>query len=144
MSPFGRDGDMHDSQGFAVWNHAAKALGERGLAYIHVVEPRSDKSSDTNALDPNAPDAAAELKEIFGGPLLSAGGYVGDTARTTVLSGKADAVAFGRLFIANPDLVKRLRLNAPLNAYHRPTFYGGAEAGYTDYPALEEVQRQVA
>ena len=144
MSPFGRDGDMHDSQGFAVWNHAAKALGERALAYIHVVEPRSDKSSDTNALDPNAPDAAAELKEIFGGPLLSAGGYVGDTARATVLSGKADAVAFGRLFIANPDLVKRLRLNAPLNAYHRPTFYGGAEAGYTDYPTLEEVQRQVA
>ena len=53
-------------------------------------------------------------------------------------------MAFGRLFIANPDLVKRLRLNAPLNAYHRPTFYGGAEAGYTDYPMLEEVQRQVA
>jgi N-ethylmaleimide reductase len=144
LSPFGRDGDMHDSEGFAVWHYAVRELGKRGIAYIHVVEPRADKSSDTNALDPNAPDAAAELGEIFGGPLISAGGYVGDTACAAILSGKAAAVAFGRLFIANPDLVKRLRLNAPLNRYNRPTFYGGTEVGYTDYPLLEDLDNAAA
>jgi N-ethylmaleimide reductase len=91
---------MHDSQGFDVWRYAVRELGKRGIAYIHVVEPRADKSSDTNALDPNAPDAAAELGEIFGGPLISAGGFVGDSARAAILSGKSTAVAFGRLFVA--------------------------------------------
>jgi N-ethylmaleimide reductase len=136
LSPFGRDGDMIDSDGFAIWRHAARELGERGLAYLHLVEPRAEKSSDVNALYPDAPDAAAELKDVFGGPLISAGGYVGETARAAILSGKADAVAFGRLFIANPDLAKRLRVNAPMNRHHRPSFYGGSDVGYTDYSFL--------
>jgi N-ethylmaleimide reductase len=140
LSPFGRDGDMIDSDGFALWRHAARELGERGLAYLHLVEPRADKSSDVNAIHPDAPDAAAELKDVFGGPLISAGGYVGETARAAILSGKADAVAFGRLFIANPDLAKRLRVNAPTNRHHRPSFYGGSEVGYTDYPFLKDIQ----
>jgi N-ethylmaleimide reductase len=139
LSPFGRDGDMLDSEGFAVWRHAARELGERGLAYLHLVEPRTDQNSDINALHPDAPDASAELKDVFGGPLISAGGYVGETARAAILSGKADAVAFGRLFIANPDLAKRLRVNAPMNRHHRPSFYGGSEVGYTDYPFLKDV-----
>jgi N-ethylmaleimide reductase len=139
LSPFGRDGDMDDSEGFAVWRNAASELGKRGIAYIHVVEPRADKSSDTNALDPHAPDAAAELGEIFGGPLISAGGFVGDSARAAILSEKSAAVAFGRLFVANPDLVKRLRLNAKLNPYDRTSFYGGTEVGYIDYPFLEDL-----
>lgn len=137
LSPFGRDGDMFDSEGFAVWRYAVRELGLRRLAYLHLVEPRADKNSDTNALDADAPDAADELGHVFGGPMISAGGYMGDTARAAILAGKANAVAFGRLFIANPDLPKRLRISAPLNRYHRPTFYGGTEVGYTDYPFLE-------
>jgi N-ethylmaleimide reductase len=140
LSPFGRDGDMFDSEGFAVWRHAARELGERGLAYLHLVEPRTDQNSDINALHPDAPDASAELKDVFGAPLISAGGYVGETARAAILSGKADAVAFGRLFIANPDLPKRLCVNAPMNRHHRPSFYGGSEVGYTDYPFLKDIQ----
>jgi hypothetical protein len=140
LSPFGRDGDMIDSDGFAIWRHTARELCERCLAYLHLVEPRADKSSDVNALHPDAPDAAGELKDVFGGPLISAGGYVGETARAAILSGKADAVAFGRLFIANPDLAKRLRVNAPMNRHHRPSFYGGSEVGYTDYPFLKDIQ----
>jgi N-ethylmaleimide reductase len=140
LSPFGRDGDMFDSEGFAVWRYAARELGRRGLAYLHLVEPRADKNSDTNAIDAEAPDAAAELGDVFDGPVITAGGYAGDTARAAVLAGKANAVAFGRLFIANPDLPKRLCLGSPLNRYHRPTFYGGTEAGYTDYPFLEAVE----
>jgi N-ethylmaleimide reductase len=123
---------------------AVRELGKRGIAYIHVVELRADKSSDTNVLDPNAPDAAAELGKIFGGPPISAGGFVGDNARAAILSGKSTAVAFGRLFVANPDLVKRHRLNAPFNPYDRKSFYGGTEVGYTDYPLLEDLEGAVA
>jgi N-ethylmaleimide reductase len=70
--------------------------------------------------------------------LISAGGYTPEDAEATVADGLADAVAFGRLFIANPDLPERLRLDAELNKPDRSTFYGGDERGYTDYPELEE------
>ena len=66
-----------------------------------------------------------------------AGGYTKDLAEEAVQSGQADAVAFGRWYIANPDLVKRFELGAPLNAYQRATFYGGDQTGYTDYPFLK-------
>ena len=91
-----------------------------------------------NALDPLAPDAAETLRACFGGAIISAGGYVRETAGQAIAEGRADAIAFGRLFIANPDLPERFRREAPLNAYHRPSFYGGDARGYTDYPALED------
>jgi N-ethylmaleimide reductase len=65
-----------------------------------------------------------------------AGGFDQASAEKAIADGEADAIAFGRLFIANPDLPKRFELNAPLNPYQRATFYGGNEKGYTDYPAL--------
>jgi N-ethylmaleimide reductase len=65
-----------------------------------------------------------------------AGGFDQASAEKALADGEADAIAFGRLFIANPDLPKRFELNAPLNPYQRATFYGGNEKGYTDYPAL--------
>ena len=105
---------------------------------IHVVEPRADQSSDVNALDPLAPDAGETLRASFGGPVISAGGYVLETADKAIVEGRTDAVAFGRLFIANPDLPERFRRRASLNHYDRPTFYGGGARGYTDYPALVE------
>jgi N-ethylmaleimide reductase len=69
--------------------------------------------------------------------LIAAGGYKYDDANQTIAKGWADAIAFGRLYIANPDLARRFSLGAPLNAYDRNTFYGGSAAGYTDYPALD-------
>jgi len=73
--------------------------------------------------------------------LILAGGFTGESAEEAIRSGRADAVAFGRQFIANPDLPLRLRVGALLNAYDRSTFYGGGAAGYVDYPELETAQQ---
>ena len=88
-------------------------------------------------LDPNAPDAGGYFRSIYSGKIISAGGYVRESALNTVEEGRADAIAFGRSFIANPDLVERLRRHAGLNPYDRSTFYGGGAKGYTDYPFLQ-------
>jgi N-ethylmaleimide reductase len=85
----------------------------------------------------NAPDVALLFKKAFDGPIISAGGYQPDTARAVIASGKSDAIAFGRPFIANPDLPDRLRTNVALNRHNRTTFYGGGATGYTDYPFLD-------
>ena len=138
LSPWGNFNDMEDSDTRALFHHAALELGRRNLAYLHVVEPRADQFSDVNALDPLAPDAAETLRGSFCGPVISAGGYVRETAERAIVEGRADAVAFGRLFIANPDLPERFRREGPFNHYDRPTFYGGGAGGYTDYPALAD------
>lgn len=136
LSPWGGFNGMADSDPGALFDYATAELGRRGLAYLHVVEPRADQNSDTNALDPNAPDAASRFKQRFGGPLIAAGGFTRESAAAAMAGGDVDAVAFGRLFIANPDLPERFRLGAPLNRYDRTTFYGGDARGYIDYPAL--------
>ncbi|WP_018261463.1 alkene reductase [Methylobacterium sp. WSM2598] len=136
ISPWGSFNGMRDSDPGALFDHVTAELGRRGLAYLHVVEPRADQTSDVNALDPNAPDAAARFKRRFGGPLIAAGGFTPATAAAAVAGGDVDAVAFGRLFIANPDLPERIRRGAGFNRYDRATFYGGDARGYTDYPAL--------
>ncbi|MBS0239028.1 MAG: alkene reductase [Proteobacteria bacterium] len=134
LSPWGTFNDMSDVDGQSLWDHVAKELAKRRLAYLHAVEPRVDFTNDDKPLDANAPDAAARLKSLFGGPLISAGGYTVETGHTAIDAGRADAVAFGRLFIGNPDLPERIRLGAPLNRHDRSTFYGGDGRGYTDYP----------
>lgn len=134
LSPWGAFNGMADSDPAALYKHVGDKLARRGLAYLHVVEPRADQNSDTNTIDADAPDAGALLKKAFGGSVISAGGYVGATARAELLSGRADAIAFGRLFIANPDLPRRLAEDLPMNRYDRASFYGGDERGYVDYP----------
>jgi len=101
-----------------------------------LVEPRADQNSDTNALD-----AASRSKARFWGKLIAAGGFTRDTAAGVVAQGWADAVAFGRLVIANPDPPERFRRGAPLNRYDRAIFYGADARGYTDYPALDAERR---
>jgi len=78
------------------------------------------------------------FRNAFKSVLISAGGYTAESADQAIANGSADAVAFGRLFIANPDLPTRFASRSPLNAYDRSTFYGGTEKGYTDYPTLHE------
>lgn len=136
LSPWGSYNGMADSDPAALHTHVGAVLATRRLAYLHVVEPRADQTSDVNAIKADAPDAGALLKRAFGGPVISAGGYVGDTARAALREGRADAIAFGRLFIANPDLPRRLETGATMNRYDRSSFYGGDERGYTDYPSL--------
>lgn len=81
--------------------------------------------------------AAQELGQIFNGPVIAAGGFEPDAAEAAVASGVASLIAFGRHFIANPDLPKRIELGLPLNHYDRSTFYGFDARGYTDYPTYE-------
>jgi N-ethylmaleimide reductase len=81
----------------------------------------------------NVPSALELFRSDWSGVLIGAGGFDGASAEAAVASGEADAIAFGRAFIANPDLPMRLKFNIPLSPYNRATFYGGGAAGYTDY-----------
>lgn len=83
------------------------------------------------------PSVAALFRDSFHGPLIASGGFTKASADAAIQAGIVDAIAFGRAFIANPDLPHRLATGASLNAYDRPTFCGGAEKGYTDYPFLQ-------
>ena len=103
-----------------------------GLGYIHMIEGATQ--GDRNAVDVDYEG----LRRSFRGAYIANNGYSRDMAAEAVSSGRADLVAFGRFFIANPDLVERFRLNAPLNEPDRATFYGGDAKGYTDYPGLDE------
>ncbi len=144
LSPWGGFNDMRDSSTRELFNHVATELGNRHLAYLHLVEPRADQKSDVNALDPNAPDAAATFQDAFRGPIIATGGFTREAAEQAVEDGRADAIAFWRLFIANPDLPERFRAGAALNRYDRSTFYGGGKRGYTDYPSLAETRTAAA
>lgn len=86
------------------------------------------------------PELGADFfRSLFNNTIITAGGYSLETGNGAIASGNADLVAFGRLYIANPDLLERFAANAPLNKPDRDTFYGGDAKGYTDYPTLETV-----
>ncbi len=140
LSPWSGILDKKDSAGLALWDHVTSELGARNLAYLHLIEPHSDFTDDEKPLDMEAPDVASLFKKAFGGPIISAGGFVPETSAAAVASGKADAAAFGRAFIANSDFPEHIRKGAPLNKHNRATFYGGGAEGYTDYPSLVAAQ----
>ena len=122
---------MADTEAEASALYLAKAFSARGIAYLHIAEPDW-------AGGPELTDAfRAQLRTAFNGVLIYCGGYTADEADALVSSSQADAVAFGRPFIANADLVERFRQGAALNKPDRTTFYGGGAHGYTDYPTLE-------
>jgi N-ethylmaleimide reductase len=127
---------MFDSDPEALFNYVVSELNLFNLAYLHIVEPRIQGheiiEDDGNGL------GARHFRSIYHGTIITAGGYTRETGEAILEQGDADLVAYGRLFIANPDLPKRFALNAPLNEYDRSTFYGGDERGYTDYPFLDE------
>ncbi len=125
LAPRGDAHDMGDSNISAVFHHVARELGKRKLAFLCARE-----SHDQPALGPS-------LKKEFGGVFIANEGFTADAAREAIRSGKADAVAFGKAAIANPDLVERFRTGAPLNPPDPTTFYGDGPVGYTDYPFLQ-------
>jgi N-ethylmaleimide reductase len=131
LGPSGSFGSMSDSDPNALFGYAVAQLNRFGLAYMHLIEPRIVGSK--LRADGLPPVAARQLRSIFNGPIIAAGGFERDSAEEIVDRGDADLVAFGRHFAANPDLVDRLRRDLPLNAHDRDTFYGGNERGYTDY-----------
>ncbi|MFK8257328.1 alkene reductase [Erwinia sp. AnSW2-5] len=129
LAPFGRLFDMHAFEGEEeTWLALAKKLSERNLAFVHL--------SDQQTLGAQAiPDGFVEkFRAAYDGTLIIAGGFDKQRAEAYLQEGKADLIAFGRPFIANPDLVERLAHDWPLNEVDRATMYGGNEKGYTDYP----------
>jgi N-ethylmaleimide reductase len=139
LSPYGKFSDMGDSNPVATFGYALEQLSLRGIAYAHLVEPRVGSAGSGDPIDDSLPRTSHIFRKAFSGVLISAGGYTAAAAEETIADHYADAVAFGRLFIANPDLLERFRVDAPLNTPDRRSFYGGTEKGYTDYPSLEQV-----
>jgi N-ethylmaleimide reductase len=133
LGPSGTWGDMSDSDPEGLFSYVAQELATLKLAYLHLIEPRVLGNVDDDSKDQN-PVAAQLIRKHYKGTLIAAGGFKAHTAEAILQAGDADLVAFGRDFIANPDLPERLRLQVPLNPYDRPTFFGGTEVGYTDYP----------
>jgi N-ethylmaleimide reductase len=137
LGPSGSWGDMSDSDPEGLFTFVAGKLDALNLAYLHLIEPRVLGNVDDDSKDPN-PVAAQLIRKHYHGVIIAAGGFKRDTAEAILQAGDADLVAFGRDFIANPDLPERLRQGLPLNRYDRPTFFGGTEIGYTDYPFYRE------
>jgi N-ethylmaleimide reductase len=133
FSPFSSFGDMSDSDPMAMFGAALERANDAGLGYVHVVE------GETGGPRTLPLDAVALIRTTFQGAYMANNGYTRELAIEAVETGAADLIAFGRLFLANPDLVARLEKNGPLNEPDPATFYGGDAKGYTDYPTLEEL-----
>jgi len=126
LSPRGDSHDMHDSDPLATFSYIAREMGKRGLAFICARESLGDQR------------IGPQLKAAFGGVYIANEKFTRARAQDVLEKGEADAVAFGVLFIANPDLPQRFQENAPLNAPNPQTFYGEGAQGYTDYPFLQD------
>jgi N-ethylmaleimide reductase len=140
LSPFGVANDSGEADPMPLYTYAIKELAKFGLAYLHFIEPRASGAGQAEVDHKDVPSAAELFRPIWPGVLMTAGNFKGDGAEAAVAAGHADAIAFGRFFISNPDLPERLRKCAPLTPYNRATFYGGDAAGYTDYPRLEAAE----
>ncbi|MGO4393546.1 alkene reductase [Variovorax sp. M-6] len=136
LSPVTPANDVHDADPQPLFDYVVRQLAPLGLAYIHVIEGATGgpRELDDRPFDYEALKAA--YREAGGkGAWMVNNGYDKPLAEEALKEGD-DLVAFGKPFISNPDLVRRLREGAPLNAWDKTTFYGGGEAGYIDYPAL--------
>ena len=141
LSPYGVANDSGEADPLPLYTHAVQSLNPLGLAYLHFIEPRSSGAGRAEVNHQNVPSAMVLFRPFWNGVLISAGGFTGETADAAIAEGHADAIAFGRIFISNPDLPRRLRHGFPLTPYNRATFYGGEEAGYTDYPVHDELEQ---
>jgi N-ethylmaleimide reductase len=130
LSPLTPFNDLADSHPQAVFGYLVEALNQRGIAFIHFIEGATGGPRDVPGFD------YAWARQAFKGCYIANNGYNRQMAIDAVETGKVDAVAFGRLFIANPDLVERLKRDAALNEANPSTFYTPGPVGYTDYPAL--------
>jgi N-ethylmaleimide reductase len=141
LSPYGVANGSGEADPMPLYSHVITSLDALGLAYLHFIEPRSSGAGRAEVNHQNVPSAMALFRPIWRGVLISAGGFTGESAEAAVAGGQAEAIAFGRIFISNPDLPRRLSHGFPLTPYNRATFYGGEEVGYTDYPVHDELQR---
>ncbi len=136
LSPYGRANDSGEADPMPLYSHVVTELNKLGLAYLHLIEPRASGAGPREVDHQDVPSAAELFRPLWNGPLIAAGNFTAESAEAFVAAGHADAVAFGRYFISNPDLPERIRRRAAFTPYNRKTFYGGSAEGYTDYPAL--------
>ncbi|CAL5187364.1 unnamed protein product [Lathyrus oleraceus] len=134
LSPFAEYAESGDSNPNALGLYMVNALNKYNILYCHMVEPRL-----IHTFDPvETPHSLEPMRKAFNGTFMVAGGYNRQDGINAIAENRADLVVYGRLFLANPDLPKRFALDAPLNKYHRETFYSSDPVlGYTDYPFLE-------
>jgi len=130
ISPINPFNDMRDSYPQALFNHVADVLNPFGLAYLHVMEIGIGATESLPEFN------FSELRRAYKGNYMANGGYSKATANAAIAENRADCIAFGVPYLANPDLVERFAKDAPLNPADQNTFYGGGERGYTDYPAM--------
>ncbi|CAN5237798.1 alkene reductase [soil metagenome] len=135
LSPNGDTQGTNDSHPYELFGAAAAALEQIGIGFLELREPDFNGSFGQAEVEPVAPT----IRKAFSGPLVLNSDYTAEKAQAALDSGVADAIAFGRSFLANPDLPARLKTGAPLNADVMATWYSQGDEGYIDYPALESV-----
>ena len=137
LSPFGTFNDIHDADPLGLYKAKLAAAAKAGVGYIHVIRPMIFGNVDQDNPAPEV-DVVALAREAYSGIVIAAGQYTRAEAEHDLARGVCDMVAFGRPFVANPDLVRRLHENLPLAALRADKLYAGGEDGYADYPALAD------
>lgn len=135
FSPFGGFNDIREADPLGLYKAKLKAAASMGVGYIHVIRPTIFGNEDRDNPAPEH-DVVALAREAYPGPIIAAGQYTREEAEAELARGVCDMVAFGRPFVANPDLVRRLRHGLPLAKLKPEFLYQGGESGYADYPAL--------
>jgi N-ethylmaleimide reductase len=132
LSPHDRLSDQHDPDPLTTTTFIAKEMSRRGIAYINVLEPHN-KFDDYIPYPQGNPETLPNIRALFNGVLIANGGYTLESGNNAVENNEADAIAYARLFLANPDLPYRFEHDLPLNQPNQNTFYGNGEEGYLDY-----------
>ncbi|MCY0852611.1 hypothetical protein [Cupriavidus sp. D39] len=135
LTPMGRYMGMSDETPEATFGHVARRLNDWKLAYLHLVEPAMVGIVKDENFDPRRDSIIELMRADYRGVLMLAGGYDGETAEQAFASGRADIIAFGRPFIANPDLPARLKGGLAFNTPDANSFFGGDAGGHIDHPA---------
>ncbi|MBN8980014.1 MAG: alkene reductase, partial [Rhizobiales bacterium] len=138
ISPVTPANDVSDSNPQPLFDHIVDGLSALKLVYIHVIEGATGGPRDIAPFDYDS------LRKRFHGTYIANNGYDFKLANERLNADKADLIAFGKLFISNPDLVERLKLGASLNEPDKATFYGGGAKGYTHYPKLADAKAPAA
>lgn len=134
LSPFGDFMESGDSDPEGLALYMAGSLNKFGILYCHVVEPNMEVVDGRHQI----PHVHLSMRKAFKGTFILSGGFDREEGNKVIKEGYADLVAYGRSFLANPDLPRRFEFNAPLNKYDRSTFYtSDPVVGYVDYPFLE-------
>ncbi len=128
-----------DDETTELYNYVISRLNDYPLAYIHLTEPFTDVSKVDLAIK----EVAKHFRKFYKGTIITNVRYTKETANQVIASGDADLVAFGSLYIANPDLVERFKVDAPLNTPDKDTYYTPGEKGYTDYPKMNESSKSI-